>query len=108
MGSLKGMVKEFKKTANEANSVNQRLTSLYEDMGHILNRYYEINEDAGDMDKDGVDEPDSEEYMDNKDKAIQKAMKETYARISKRPTKRLKDIKSSVSSVGSLGYYKKK
>ena len=74
MGSLKGMVKEFKKTANEANSVNQRLTSLYEDMGHILNRYYEINEDAGDMDKDGKDEPDSEEYMDNKDKAIKKAM----------------------------------
>ena len=27
------------------------------------------------MDNDGKDEPDSEEYMDNKDKAIKKAMK---------------------------------
>ena len=113
MKALKGQVKEFKAVANEANSVNQRLTSLYEDMGHILNRYYDINEDVlgedkGDMDNDGKNEPDDEEYMDNKDKAIKKAMKETYARISKRPTKRLKDIKNSVSSLGSLGYYKKK
>ena len=27
------------------------------------------------MDGDGIDEPDEEEYMDNKDKAIKKAMK---------------------------------
>lgn len=32
--------------------------------------------DKGDMDKDGKDEPDSKEYMDNKDAAIKKAMKE--------------------------------
>ena len=38
MKALKGQVAEFKKVAGEANSVNQRLTSLYEDMGHILNR----------------------------------------------------------------------
>ena len=44
-------------------------------MGHILNRYYDINEDQGDMDNDGVNEPDDEEYMDNKDKAIKSAMK---------------------------------
>jgi hypothetical protein len=30
--------------------------------------------DKGDMDRDGKDEPDSEEYMDNKDAAIKKAM----------------------------------
>ena len=34
------------------------------------------NEDKGDMDGDGKDEPDDEEYLDNKDKAIKKAMKE--------------------------------
>ena len=108
MKVLKTQVKEFKSVANEANAVNQRLTSLYEDMGHILNRYYEINEDAGDMDKDGKDEPDEKEYMDNKDKAIQKAMKETYNRISQRPTKRLKDITNVTAGIGSIGYFKKK
>ena len=79
MKQLKGNVMEFQKTAKEAHSLNQRLTALYEDIGGVLNRYYEIDEvvseDKGDMDKDGVDEPDDEEYMDNKDKAIKKAMK---------------------------------
>ena len=107
MKSLKTGVMEFQKTAKESHALNQRLTSLYEDIGHVLNRYYDIdevideadkgdmdndgisepdnkdaaikkamkNEDKGDMDNDGKDEPDDEEYMDNKDKAIKKAMK---------------------------------
>ena len=79
MKTLKGSVVEFTKTAKEAHSINQRLTALYEDIGHVLNRYYEIDEvvseDKGDMDNDGIDEPDDKEYMDNKDKAIKKAMK---------------------------------
>ena len=75
MQSLKKRVAEFKKAATEAHQLNQRMTGLYEDMGHILNRYYDITEDAGDMDNDGVNEPDDEEYLDNKDKAIKKAMK---------------------------------
>ena len=78
MKSLKGGVMEFQKTAKEAHSLNQRLTGLYEDIGHVLNRYYEIDEikaeDAGDMDNDGKNEPDDEEYLDNKD-AITKAIK---------------------------------
>jgi len=78
MSSLKGMVKEFKKSAVEASQLDERLKSLYEDMGGILNRYYDIDEvmaeaDKGDMDKDGIDEPDDEEYLDNKDAAIKKA-----------------------------------
>ena len=45
-------------------------------MGNKLGKYYDINEaDKGDMDGDGVDEPDDEEYLDNKDAAIKKAMK---------------------------------
>ena len=44
MKALKGNVAEFKKAAVEANSLNQRLTALYEDIGHVLNRYYEIGE----------------------------------------------------------------
>ena len=75
MQSLKRSVAEFKKAATESHQLNQRLTGLYEDIGHVLNRYYEIDEaDKGDMDNDGVQEPDDEEYMDNKDKAIKKAM----------------------------------
>ena len=76
MKSLKGSVVEFQRAAKETNMLNQRLTGLYEDIGHVLNRYYEIDEvDKGDMDNDGKAEPDDEEYMDNKDKAIKKAMK---------------------------------
>ena len=77
MQSLKKRVAEFKKAAGEAHQLNQRMTGLYEDMGHILNRYYDITEDKGDMDNDGIQEPDDEEYLDNKDKAIKNAMGET-------------------------------
>ncbi len=45
MKGLQGMVKEFKKTAQESHQLNQRLTGLYEDMGSVLNRYYDIHED---------------------------------------------------------------
>jgi len=61
MKSLNGMVKEFKKSATEYNALNQRLTALYEDMGGILNRYYDISEAH-----DGEHEPvkgDKEEYQ---------------------------------------------
>ena len=76
MKSLKGSVVEFKKTAMEANQLNQRLTGLYEDIGHVLNRYYEIDEaDKGDMDNDGKNEPDDKEYLDSKRDAITKAVK---------------------------------
>ena len=80
MKALKGSVVEFQKTAKEAHMLNQRLTGLYEDIGHVLNRYYDIDEaleeaDKGDMDNDGVNEPDDEEYLQNKRSAITKAMK---------------------------------
>ena len=76
MQSLKRSVAEFKKAATESHQLNQRLTGLYEDIGHVLNRYYEIDEaDKGDMDNDGKNEPDSEEYLDSKRDAITKAVK---------------------------------
>ena len=112
MKSLKGNVMEFTKTAKESHMLNQRLTALYEDIGGVLNRYYdideEIREDKGDMDNDGVDEPDDEEYMDNKDKAIKKAMKSTKEGINNRPTRRLKDIGGVVSPAVVGGLNKKK
>ena len=44
MKSLGNTSGGFTKIAKEANALQQRMESLYEDMGHILGRYYEINE----------------------------------------------------------------
>ena len=85
MQSLKKRVAEFKKAAQESHQLNQRMTGLYEDMGHILNRYYDISEGdelvgetVGDPDglapdspaKDGEEikgeslDPDNRDYQD--------------------------------------------
>ena len=75
------MTSQFKKAALEANAVNERLNALYEDMGNILNRYYDIEEamdpvgkEDGDIDNDG-DQDDSDEYLAKRRKAISKAIK---------------------------------
>jgi len=120
MKSLKGSVVEFQKTAKEAHILNQRLTGLYEDIGHVLNRYYEIDEaldkvdpskvepeddfkdrEDKDIDNDG-DTDDSDEYLHKKRQAISKAVKSTKEGLDARPTKRLSDI-NSVSGIPSLG-----
>ena len=44
MKELKGYSDQFNKFATEANTLQQRIESLYEDMGTILNRYYHIDE----------------------------------------------------------------
>jgi hypothetical protein len=44
MNELDKMGKEFDKVAKEANSLDQRMHGLYEDMGHILSRYYKMGE----------------------------------------------------------------
>ncbi len=91
MKELKGLTGQFKKTAVEANAVNQRLSALYEDMGNILNRYYEIDEAMDKVDKDELDgdyddrkdkdidndgdTDDSDEYLHKKRQAISKAIK---------------------------------
>ena len=81
MKELKGLTAQFKKTAVEANATNQRLSALYEDMGNILNRYYEIDEamdpvgkEDGDVDNDG-DTDDSDRYLKKRRAAIAKAIK---------------------------------
>jgi len=81
MKELKGMTGQFKKAALEANAVNERLNALYEDMGNILNRYYDIEEamdpvgkEDGDIDNDG-DEDDSDRYLKKRRDAISKAVK---------------------------------
>ena len=44
MKELTGLSNQFKKVATEAQSLQERMSGLYEDMGHILGRYYEIGE----------------------------------------------------------------
>jgi len=56
MKELTNHSKQFSKIAEEASSVQQRLSALYEDMGVILNRYYDIPES---------EEKDKEEYGSN-------------------------------------------
>ena len=93
MKTLKGSVVEFQKAAKEAHQLNQRMTALYEDIGHVLNRYYDIDEgldpvdtskvepdddfedrDDKDIDNDG-DVDDSDKYLHKKRQAITKAIK---------------------------------
>jgi len=42
MNELKKLQSAFEKEAVEAKAQEQRLESLYEDMGHVLGRYFEI------------------------------------------------------------------
>ena len=42
MGELKKLQSGFEKEALEASQQQQRLEALYEDMGHVLGRYFEI------------------------------------------------------------------
>ena len=52
MSELDKLDKAFDKVASEARSLDERLHALYEDMGHILGRYYEIS----DLDPDTMKE----------------------------------------------------
>lgn len=110
MKELAGFSKQFSKIAHEAQGLNERMGVLYEDMGNILNRYYDLGEaldkvdpskvepeddyedrDDKDIDNDG-DSDSSDKYLHKKRKAITKAMGETYQDKKNRPVKRLKDI----------------
>ena len=44
MKELTGLSNQFSKISNEAKTLQERMGALYEDMGNILGRYYEIGE----------------------------------------------------------------
>jgi len=52
MKELTGLSNQFKKVATEAQGLQERMGGLYEDMGHILGRYYEINESCCDTEEE--------------------------------------------------------
>ena len=53
MKELTTLSKSFGKFAQEAHGLQERMSALYEDMGHIVGRYYEVNDE---------DEHDDETY----------------------------------------------
>ena len=59
MKELTNLSKSFNKISEEANSLQQRMGALYEDMGNILGRYYEIGETVSEKagDKEEQDHP---------------------------------------------------
>jgi|TARA_B100001094_G_scaffold80922_1_gene77119 hypothetical protein len=70
MKELTNFSKQFGKISNEAQAVRERLATLYEDMGNILNRYYDIPE-VEKHDSDGVVSEKDGEY----EKFFQSALK---------------------------------
>ncbi len=42
MNELNKLSGQFEKTANEAKQLQQRLASMYEDMGYVLGKYFDI------------------------------------------------------------------
>ena len=76
MKELTGLSNQFKKVATEAQALQERMSGLYEEMGHILGRYYEINEsqpinqnemksyrDGDELEADTVQEGSYEEFF---------------------------------------------
>ena len=70
MKELTNFSKQFGKISSEAQAVRERLATLYEDMGNILNRYYDIPE-VETQDAEGVVSEKDGEY----EKFFQGAMK---------------------------------
>ena len=85
MKELTNLSKQFGKVASEANSLQERMSVLYEDMGNILGRYYTIGEahvyghddEDRDMNRDDLGEADKMMFREEDDyKAFfKKAMK---------------------------------
>ena len=74
MKELTGLSKQFSKISSEAEALQQRMGALYEDMGNILGRYYEIGEKhVPGHDSDDIETVDIEENA--YEKFFQGAMK---------------------------------
>ena len=66
MKELTNLSKNFDKLSEEASSVQQRLEALYEDMGNVLSRYYELNEAHTDgHESDDIETPELETGEEN-------------------------------------------
>lgn len=82
MKELKNLSGQFGKAATEAQAFKQRLTGLYEDMGVILNRYFDIQEIVEDLDAAGA--TDGEEISPKDANDIMKNIKKSDSATSKK------------------------
>ena len=67
MSELDKLGKQFDKVASEAKALDQRMGGLYEDMGHILSRYYKIGEISEEQMKERLGMNESKELSINED-----------------------------------------
>jgi hypothetical protein len=67
MSELDKLGKQFDKVALEAKALDQRMSGLYEDMGHILSRYYKIGEISEEQMKERLGMNESKELSINED-----------------------------------------
>jgi hypothetical protein len=81
MKELGTLSNQFHKIAGDAQGLQERMSALYEDMGHLLGRYYDLDEaldkvgkEDDDIDNDG-DSDESDEYLRKRRQAIAKSMK---------------------------------
>ena len=75
MKELVGLSKQFGKVAGEAHSLQERMSGLYEDMGNILSRYYEVHEPGHEADNDEKEEEAVFKEGDGYKEFFQKALK---------------------------------
>jgi len=80
MKELKNLSGQFAKAATEAQAFKQRLTGLYEDMGVILNRYFDIQELSEQIDdEEDISPRDADDIM----KTIKKTGDATTNKLAK-------------------------
>jgi len=72
MKELKGLSGQFGKVAQEANSLQERMSGLYEDMGNILGRYYSIGEAKANSKEKTADFTEDDGYKAFFQKALKK------------------------------------
>jgi len=75
MKDLTSLSNQFKKVATEAQGLQERMGGLYEDMGHILGRYYEIHEPEHEVSSEGKSYRDGEELEND---AVQEGTYEDF------------------------------
>ena len=67
MKELTTLSKSFGKFAQEAQGLQERMSAVYEDMGHIVGRYYEIDDEehepGHEAEGDSIEEGDYEEFF---------------------------------------------
>jgi len=85
---MKKRCEDFNKIAREGKAYQQRLAAVYEDMGHLLNRYFKINDcSIPAITKPTEPQPEKEKVLDEALTLAGKERTETYLTTIKNPRK---------------------